>query len=89
MGVEELKLRATFWNNLSVGLFLTGVFIPVIWVWIYSERTANASPLSSEALHYYAAITIALAGAFSCRRYAIEYIRKADGAVRRPVTPKD
>jgi hypothetical protein len=27
---EAIKLRANFWNNLSVGILLTGVLIPVL-----------------------------------------------------------
>jgi hypothetical protein len=76
---EQLKLRASFYNNLAVGSAISGVFIPVFALYrevplrdlfITPFFTFPPPPVDDRALAASIATFVALAAAWLCRRVA-------------------
>jgi hypothetical protein len=86
---QAIKLRANFWNNLSVGMLLTGVLIPVLsffqnypeisqWVKDAWAGDFAVSEFSRRFVLAIGAFLVAAIVARSCRREAQRIIEELD-----------
>ena len=76
MSDEEIKLKANFWNSLSVGIFIGGLVIPVILIFQLYEKIAEAPLRSAETYKFCAAMTVAFIAGLVCRAIAVATIKK-------------
>jgi hypothetical protein len=80
MGIEELKLRATFWNNVAVGFLIAGCAAPGIWIFATNPAIAWAPLKSPETYVFIGAVTFSAAAGFCCRARANALIKRVDKA---------
>ncbi|WP_342360628.1 hypothetical protein [Terrarubrum flagellatum] len=88
--IEQIKLTATYYNNLSVGLLLGGVLIPYLAIMqnlghvvqAIAEGRAFSDLWAMTAIAYIIAILMALWAAKNMRRYAKEIIASLPAATQ-------